>query len=126
MKNVLPYVIFAAAAALEVFGDLGIRLWAEDAKWPTVHRGTAVWGGGALVAYGLVLNLLSSPAFMRWIGQEPLDFGRLLGFYITVFFVVSQIVSMCRPGQPWPTGPWQLVGCVMIAFGGLAFQYGAR
>jgi small multidrug resistance family-3 protein len=62
-------------------------------------------GAGALAAYGLVVNL------PRW------DFGRLLGVYIAVFFVVAQIISVTafRERLQLPT----LLGGALIVAGGI-------
>jgi small multidrug resistance family-3 protein len=67
--------ILILAAALEVGGDALVRIGL---------RGPAWWmaiGGLVLFAYGVLVNL------------SGLDFNRLMGIYITVFFVVSQVIS---------------------------------
>jgi small multidrug resistance family-3 protein len=68
--------ILILAAALEVGGDALVRIGL---------RGPAFWmvaGGLALFAYGVLVNL------------GGLDFNRLMGIYIAVFFVVSQVISL--------------------------------
>ena len=67
--------ILILAAALEVGGDALVRIGL---------RGPAYWmaaGGVVLFAYGVLVNL------------SGLDFNRLMGIYIAVFFVVSQVIS---------------------------------
>ena len=67
--------ILVLAAALEVGGDALVRIGL---------RGPAYWlaaGGLVLFAYGVLVNL------------SGLDFNRLMGIYIAVFFVVSQVIS---------------------------------
>ncbi len=67
--------ILILAAALEVGGDALVRIGL---------RGPAYWlaaGGFVLFAYGVLVNL------------SGFDFNRLMGIYITVFFVVSQVIS---------------------------------
>ena len=67
--------ILIVAAALEVGGDALIRMGL---------RGPAYWlaaGGIVLFAYGVLVN------------QSGVDFNRLMGIYIAVFFVVSQAIS---------------------------------
>ena len=67
--------ILILAAALEVGGDALIRIGL---------RGPAYWlaaGGIVLFAYGVLVN------------QSGVDFNRLMGIYIAVFFVVSQAIS---------------------------------
>ncbi len=73
---ILTATILVAAAILEVGGDALIRLGLYGA------RGWLVAGAIALTAYGVIVNL------------GRLDFGRLMGVYIAVFFVVSQIVAI--------------------------------
>jgi len=63
------------AAALEVGGDALVRIGL---------RGPGGWmaaGAIALFAYGVLVNL------------GGVDFNRLMGIYIAVFFVVSQVIS---------------------------------
>lgn len=73
--RVLPVLILAAL--LEVGGDALLR-WGM--------RGGAIagyiLGAAALIAYGLVVNL------PKW------DFGRLMGVYIAMFFLVSQAIAV--------------------------------
>jgi small multidrug resistance family-3 protein len=68
--------ILVVAAALEVGGDALIRLGL---------RGPAYWlavGAVILFAYGVLVN------------QGGVDFNRLMGIYIAIFFVVSQVISL--------------------------------
>jgi len=67
--------ILVLAALLEVGGDAVIRIGL---------RGPGYWivaGALTLFAYGVLVNL------------SGLDFNRLMGIYIAVFFVVSQAIS---------------------------------
>ena len=67
--------ILIVAAALEVGGDALVRIGL---------RGPAYWlaaGGIVLFAYGVLVN------------QSGVDFNRLMGIYIAIFFVVSQAIS---------------------------------
>ncbi|HLX59784.1 MAG TPA: hypothetical protein VKX17_00750 [Planctomycetota bacterium] len=68
--------ILILAALLEVGGDALFR-------WGL--RGGAIagyiLGAAALIAYGVVVNL------SKW------DFGKLMGIYIAMFFVVSQLIA---------------------------------
>ena len=67
-------IILIIASALEVGGDALIRL---------VGGATYGMAAGALTlfAYGLVVN------------RSGLDFNRLMGVYIAIFFLVSQAIS---------------------------------
>jgi drug/metabolite transporter superfamily protein YnfA len=91
------------AAALEVGGDAIVRIGLKN------HVGTGrpaiiAVGGLILLAYGIFVNV------------APADFGRLLGVYVVLFFVVAQLVNLIafgvRPGAPI------LVGGALIAAGG--------
>ena len=69
------FAILVLSALLEVGGDALIRIGL---------RGPGYWlvaGALTLFAYGVVVNL------------SGVDFNRLMGIYIAVFFVVSQVIS---------------------------------
>jgi small multidrug resistance family-3 protein len=72
--------VLIGAAVLEVAGDALMRRGMEARSWMV--------GAGALslVVYGVIVN---KGGF-----AGGLDFGRLMGVYIAVFFVVSQIITM--------------------------------
>lgn len=70
-------IILVIAAALEVGGDALIRIGLAGARYSMVA------GALTLFAYGFVVN------------KSGLDFNRLMGVYIAIFFVVSQIISFC-------------------------------
>jgi small multidrug resistance family-3 protein len=69
------FLILVAASALEVGGDALVRIGLVG---PTYSIAA---GGATLLAYGVVVN------------KSGLDFNRLMGVYIAVFFVVSQAIS---------------------------------
>jgi drug/metabolite transporter superfamily protein YnfA len=91
--------LLMAAAILEVGGDALLRRGLEPRAWMFAV------GAASLVIYGIVVN------------QGSLDFGRLMGVYIAVFFVVSQIVAMIffRELPPLRT----ILGGTLIVAGGL-------
>jgi drug/metabolite transporter superfamily protein YnfA len=95
------------AALLEIGGDAAVRAGLLQARWPLL-----VLGAVALVAYGLVVNL-----------NRTIDFGRLMGVYIAVFFVVSQVISVVAFGERPPLRVL-LAGALIVA-GGLWIQLGA-
>jgi small multidrug resistance family-3 protein len=68
-------VALLAAALLEVGGDALIRMGLRE-RWIFLGAGAL-----ALFVYGVMVN------------QGRLDFGRLMGVYIAVFFLVSQLVA---------------------------------
>jgi drug/metabolite transporter superfamily protein YnfA len=95
------------AAALEIAGVAGMRNGLlRSALAPLVL------GGAALVAYGFVVN-----------SNRLTDFGRLMGTYIVVFFLASQLVGFAVFGErPAPT---LVLGGALIVLGGLVIQLGA-
>ena len=67
--------ILIVAAALEVGGDALVRIGLGG-------RAAAIAAGGVtLFAYGVLVN------------KSGLDFNRLMGVYIAIFFVVSQVIA---------------------------------
>ena len=96
------------AAAMEVGGDAAIRHGLLRSGWPAIVVGAAL-----LVGYGLVVNT-----------SLAVDFGRLMGVYIVVFFVVSQLIGMCVLGE-WPSRTLLLGGALIITGGGV-IQLGVR
>lgn len=88
------------AAILEVGGDALTRWGLKSGKWYGLALGAVV-----LFGYGLSVNL------PKW------DFGRLMGVYIAVFFVVAQVVAVVffkeRVAMP------ALIGGALIVAGGL-------
>jgi drug/metabolite transporter superfamily protein YnfA len=99
--------VLVAAAALEVGGDAAIRRGLLGPAWPLVVSGVV-----ALAAYGLVVNT-----------DRTIDFNRLMGTYIAVFFVVSQVLGWAVFGER-PSAALLAGGALIIA-GGLVIQAGA-
>jgi drug/metabolite transporter superfamily protein YnfA len=95
------------AAALEMGGDAAVRHGLVRAAWPWL-----LVGGIALVAYGFAVNV-----------NRTVDFGRLIGLYIAVLFVVSQTISVAVFGEH--PSPSLLAGGALIVTGGLVIQFGA-
>ena len=94
------------AAALEIAGDAAIRngLVRSHWLWPVV--GIALLG-----AYGFMVN-----------SDTAIDFGKVLGLYIAVFFVVSQVISAVAFGER--PSPALLVGGALIIAGGFVILVG--
>jgi len=99
--------LLVLAAALEVGGDAAIRHGLLRASWPWLLVGAL-----GLTAYGFVN------------ANRLIDFGRLMGVYIAVFVVVSQVLSVIFFGER--PSPSLLLGCVLIIGGGIVIQLGAR
>ncbi len=94
----LTIVILISAALLEVGGIALIRMGLLGA------RGWIFAGGATLIIYGLVVN------------QGLLDFSRLMGAYIGVFFVVSQTIAIVLFHES--LGRAALAGGALIVAGG--------
>ena len=103
--TLLAWVIFIAAAILEVGGDAVIRRGL---------RGGIVWfiilGFVTLGCYGVVVNTV------KW------DFSRLLGVYVAVFGVVSVLTGRFIFRESIPPTTW--VGLAIIVVGGAVIQAG--
>jgi small multidrug resistance family-3 protein len=99
----MAWLALIVAAALEVAGDYLVR------KGLPANIGLLALGGALLVAYGLAVNLW-------WRG----DFSKLLGLYVAVFFVVSQVWGVCLEHERLDAP--RLVGGALIVGGGLIIQ----
>jgi hypothetical protein len=100
--------LLVVAAFLEAFGD---SLFQSG-----IYRSTGVTRGlffvsGAIVLglYGLTVNI------PHW------DFGKLLGIYVVLFFLVAQVLAKVRFNQA-PTAPIY-VGGTLIATGGVIIAF---
>ena len=104
------FVVLVAASSLEVLGDSFFQSGLYRSSGSGAQR--AVWfvlGVAVLGLYGWSVNL------PQW------DFGRLLGAYVALFFVVAQVVAKVRFQQS-PTVPiW--VGGTLIVAGGLVITF---
>ena len=106
-----PFGAFAAlslAAFLEVYGDS----FFQTSFFRSTGFGRVVAfasGAAVLAAYGSVVNV------PRW------DFGKLLGIYVALFFVMAQIVARVRFGQS-PTHPIYAGGALIVA-GGMVIAF---
>ncbi len=100
--------VLVLAAVLEIGGDAAIRQGLLRSAWPWLAL-----GGATLVAYGLVVNL-----------NQGVAFGRLMGLYIAVFFVVSQCLSFVFFAERPPVS--LTLGGALIVAGGLVIHFGAR
>jgi hypothetical protein len=103
------FVFLVLAAVLEAYGDSCFQSGLYRASG--LNRTLAFAAGAAsLIAYGLVVN---AP---RW------EFGKLLGVYVVLFFLLAQIVAKVRFGQT-PSLP-VLAGGVLIVLGGIVVSFG--
>lgn len=104
MREILCLI---AAALLETGGDALVRLGVRGGK-----PAGFVLGATVLFLYGVTVNL------PKW------DFGRLLGVYIAVFFVASQVIAVAafREKLHAPT----FVGGALIVAGGVVLTIWKR
>jgi len=100
------WLVFIAAAILEVGGDALIRKGLRGSGLALIVAGFVVLG-----CYGLVVNIV------RW------DFSRLLGVYVAVFAVISVLAGRVVFRENVPISTW--VGLAVIVAGGLIIQFGA-
>ena len=103
--NNLAWLIFLAAALLEVGGDAAIRRGLRGGGIFFIASGCAVLG-----CYGLVVNMV------KW------DFSRLLGVYVAVFALVSVLTGRFVFRESVPVATW--AGLALIILGGLVIQFG--
>ncbi len=97
------FAVLLLAAFLEAYGDSCFQ--------SGLYRNTGVaryaaFAGGAvtLALYGLVVN------------TPPWDFGKLLGVYVVLFFLVAQLLARVRFQQS-PTTPILVGGSLIVAGG---------
>src|SRR5664279_3130385 len=97
------FAILLLAAFLESYGDScfqqGLYLSTGAARYAAF-----IGGGLTLAFYGLVVN------------TPPWDFGKLLGLYVVLFFLVAQFLAWAR-FQQLPTTPLLAGGSLIVAGG---------
>jgi drug/metabolite transporter superfamily protein YnfA len=101
----LAWLIFVAAAVMEVGGDAIVRKGLRGGHWSFLVLGCVM-----LACYGLVVNLV------KW------DFSKLLGVYVAVFALVSILAGQFIFGEQIPCATW--IGLGIIILGGLVVQFG--
>lgn len=100
--------LLLVAAVLEAGGDALVRSGLHS-PMPLRRAALILLGGIVLMSYGIIVNL------------PPWDFGRLLGVYVTLFFLVAQLINWLGFGLK-PTVPI-LVGGALIMMGGLVISF---
>ncbi len=108
MGNFLILIILTLAAALESGGDALVRTGLHAPSLST-RIGFMAAGAVVLFIYGVTVNLPS------W------DFGKLLGVYVALFFVVAQIINFFAFGIK-PALPIYLGGLLIVS-GGLLITF---
>ena len=100
----MTILFLAMAAILEVSGDFLMRVGLGGRRWGFVA------GALVLAGYGLLVN------------QPAWGFGRTLGLYVAVFFIVSQLVAFLMGGERPSPSLW--LGGTLIIIGGLIIHAG--
>jgi drug/metabolite transporter superfamily protein YnfA len=99
-------IALVLAATLEIGGDAAIRAGLNRSAWVWLALGAVI-----LVAYGFTVNL-----------NRGINFGRLMGVYIAVFFAVSQAISFIVFGET-PSLRLMLGGALIVG-GGVVIHLG--
>jgi hypothetical protein len=100
--------VLAIAAFLEAWGDSFFQ--------SGIYRASGFGRVGAILAGTLVLAMYGSVVNIpRW------DFGRLIGVYVVLFFLLAQMIAAARFGQS-PT-PAIYAGGALITSGGLVIAF---
>lgn len=107
INGVTALLVLLVAAMLEAGGDALMQLGLHS-PLPLRRAAFICLGSVVLMLYGVVVNL------------PPWNFGRLLGVYVTLFFLVAQLINWFGFGLK-PTPPI-LVGGALIMTGGLVIS----
>jgi small multidrug resistance family-3 protein len=106
----LVWLLFVAAAILEVGGDALIRKGLRGYGWTATAAGCA-----ALALYGVAVNLVPR-VWTAW------DFSKLLGVYVAFFALVGVLWGLLIFREAVPVTTW--LGLAFIVAGGLVIQFG--
>jgi hypothetical protein len=103
--DVRIFLFLLLATSLETFGDAIVRIGIGQTAW-LPRSGLFLGGAILLFGYGLSLNL------------APIEFGRVVGLYIAMLFIVWQVVNFAVfrtvPDVPILTGGALIVGGGLI------------
>jgi drug/metabolite transporter superfamily protein YnfA len=109
MNNVFILLLLALAATLEAGGDALARTALHSNAVPLVRIGLFAAAGLVLFSYGVTVNL------------PPWDFGRLLGVYVSLFFVIAQLINYFAFNTT--PSPAIFVGGALILAGGMVMTF---
>jgi drug/metabolite transporter superfamily protein YnfA len=111
MRYGATFSLLLVAALLEAGGDALVRLGLH-APASTRRLLFLAIGGVTLFGYGCLVN------------TPLLDFGRLLGVYVVLFFLIAQAIGWLVFGQVPTRGIW--MGGLFIAIGGAIVSVSSR
>jgi len=106
MRYVSTLSLLVMAALLEAGGDALIRLGLQTSARRALFLAA---GGFVLFGYGCLVN------------APPWHFGRLIGVYIVLFFLVAQAIGWLAFGQIPTRSIW--LGGLFIAIGGVIISW---
>ena len=109
MRYGTSMVLLFLAAALESGGDALMRSGIHS-RTITQRSLFLIAGGLVLAAYGYIVNV------------PPWQFGRLLGVYVTIFFLVAQSIAWLAFAEKPSTSV--ILGGILILAGGLIVSVG--
>lgn len=105
LNPAITALLLLVAAILEVGGDAIVRVGLRSPG-----------GAGRLAAFALGAAVLFG--YGIFVNTAPADFGRLLGIYVVMFFVVAQIVNRVAFGMA-PSLPILVGGAFVVAGGAI-------
>lgn len=105
----LTVVLLILSALFEAGGDALVRFGLHGGYSLAARIGLLALGACVLFSYGVLVN------------SPPWDFGRLLGVYVAIFFVVAQLINLLGFGVK-PTLPI-VIGGLLIVAGGLTITF---
>ena len=105
--SVLPWLVFMAAACLEMTGDAAVRRGLRGGGLAWILGGCVVLAG-----YALLVNAV------RW------DFSKLIGVYVAFFALASVLCGRFVLHENVPPSTW--LGMGVIIAGGLIIQFGGK
>jgi len=103
----LAWIVFIAAAILEVGGDAVVRKGLRGSRPMAIALGCIMLG-----SYGIVVNVV------KW------DFSKMLGVYVAVFAVISILFGSLLFEELIPNSTW--LGLIVIVLGALIIQFGSK
>ncbi|WP_297490976.1 hypothetical protein [Acidocella sp.] len=109
MNSLGVLLLLTLAATLEAGGDALARTALHSQAVPMLRLGIFAAAALVLFIYGVTVNL------------PPWDFGRLLGVYVSLFFVVAQIINYAAFGTR--PAPQIIAGGALILAGGLVMTF---
>jgi len=117
MRTCLDRLVENRAGVLAVLSVAAfLEAWGDSFFQSGFYRSSGLGRAAALVAGTLVLAAYGSVVNVpRW------DFGRLIGAYVVLFFLMAQVIAKVRFGES-PTLPIY-VGGTLIAAGGLLIAW---